>query len=238
MKRLLLWLEGPLQSWGNESRFDRRDTLFFPTRSAITGIALSAMGRKGEQEDLLLRLANESSIETVLCFRRKETKDIAILEDLHMIGGGYNDTDGWQNLCMPKKLDGSKPVGTLTRMTYRYYLLDKAFAVIWSLPEDLCEEISSSLLSPKYDLYLGRKACVPSEFVFQGVYDSCEKAKKKAAELAEEKNYILEKEVEEGSSPERGEVYMLYDVPVRFGKFKKYRPRYVTVIPSAGEKDA
>ena len=49
MKTLLLWLEAPLQSWGAGSRYGRRDTLPFPTRSGILGLLCCAMGRGGEQ---------------------------------------------------------------------------------------------------------------------------------------------------------------------------------------------
>ncbi len=38
MSTLLLWLEAPLQSWGADSRFGRRATLPFPTRSGVLGL--------------------------------------------------------------------------------------------------------------------------------------------------------------------------------------------------------
>ena len=53
MRTLLLWLEAPLQSWGADSRYGRRDTLPFPTRSGILGLLCCAMGRGGEQREWL-----------------------------------------------------------------------------------------------------------------------------------------------------------------------------------------
>ena len=50
MTALLLWLEAPLQSWGVDSRFGRRDTLPFPSRSGVLGLVCCATGRNGEQE--------------------------------------------------------------------------------------------------------------------------------------------------------------------------------------------
>jgi len=35
---LLLWLQAPLQSWGYDSKFGRRDTLNFPTKSGVLGL--------------------------------------------------------------------------------------------------------------------------------------------------------------------------------------------------------
>ncbi|HBZ0090419.1 TPA: type I-E CRISPR-associated protein Cas5/CasD, partial [Klebsiella pneumoniae] len=44
---MLLWLEGPLQSWGGDSKFGVRDTLNFPTRSGILGLICCARGAAG-----------------------------------------------------------------------------------------------------------------------------------------------------------------------------------------------
>ena len=35
---LLLWLEAPLQAWGHDSKFGRRDSLDFPTKSGVLGL--------------------------------------------------------------------------------------------------------------------------------------------------------------------------------------------------------
>lgn len=50
---LLMWLEGPMQSWGSDSRYGRRETQFFPTKSGISGLLLSALGAGGSQTELL-----------------------------------------------------------------------------------------------------------------------------------------------------------------------------------------
>ncbi|MCR6650496.1 MAG: type I-E CRISPR-associated protein Cas5/CasD [Cellvibrionaceae bacterium] len=41
---LLLWLEAPLQSWGHDSKFGRRDSLDFPTKSGVLGLLCCALG--------------------------------------------------------------------------------------------------------------------------------------------------------------------------------------------------
>ena len=55
---LLLWLEGPLQAWGHDSRFGRRDSLPFPTKSGVLGLLCCALGAGGAQRDLLAQLAD------------------------------------------------------------------------------------------------------------------------------------------------------------------------------------
>ena len=126
---LLLWLEAPLQSWGHDSKFGRRDTLNFPTKSGILGLVCSALGAGGEQTELLAEFA--ALKQTVISFVRAEktSSDALIkrerepmLRDFHMVGSGYDDKDPWASLLIPKTSEGKKAVGGGAKMTYRYYL--------------------------------------------------------------------------------------------------------------------
>lgn len=57
---LVLRLAGPMQSWGSSSRFTRRSTEAFPTKSALVGLLAAAQGRRRSDpiEDLAqLRVA-------------------------------------------------------------------------------------------------------------------------------------------------------------------------------------
>jgi CRISPR system Cascade subunit CasD len=235
-KFLLMWLEAPLQSWGADSKFNRRDTVKFPTKSGITGLILSALGASGEQVELLLKLAPLKL--TVISFvRSRQTEDsrrikIApepLLRDFHMVGSGYNDSDPWTTMLIPKKSDGTKAVGGGTKLTYRYYLQDARFATIVEIPSELSTTFSEALKCPVYDLFLGRKNCVPTDFIFRGVFDTENDAYQKSVEIALEKNLCQEFRVIDGES-EEGDVITLNDVPLQFGEFKKYKDRRVTVI--------
>lgn len=55
MSTLLLRLAGPLQSWGSDSKFERRTTERTPTKSGVVGLIAAALGRKRHEsiEDLL-----------------------------------------------------------------------------------------------------------------------------------------------------------------------------------------
>ena len=50
---LLLWLEAPLQAWGHDSKFGRRDSLDFPTKSGVLGLLCCARGARGLQTEWL-----------------------------------------------------------------------------------------------------------------------------------------------------------------------------------------
>ena len=63
-------------------------------------------------------------------------------------------------------------VGGGTKMTYRYYLQDMAYAVALQGPHSELQALAEALQNPVWDLYLGRKTCVPTEFVCQGVHEN------------------------------------------------------------------
>ncbi len=233
---LLMWLEAPLQSWGADSRFGRRDSLDFPTRSGILGLLCCALGRGGEQREWLAQLADYS--QTVIAYLRTQTffggDPVRVvrepfLRDFHMVGSGYDEKDPWQTLLIPKTSEGKKAVGGGAKMTYRYYLQDMAYAVILSLPSEQAEVIAGALQAPCWDLYLGRKSCVPTDFIYRGLYANEQEAEVAATAIAEEKERAADFQVLGGEH--EGEVITLNDIPIQFGPHKIYRDRRVTVVP-------
>lgn len=227
---LLLWLEAPLQAWGHDSRFGRRDSLDFPTKSGVLGLICCARGAGGEQTEWLADWADgDMQLEA---FVPQDAKGQplprqTLLRDFHMVGSGYDDQDPWQYLLIPKTSDGKKAVGGGTKMTYRYYLQNMAFAVALEVPNQWAEDASASLQAPVWDLYLGRKNCVPSEFIYQGLFESAEAALLAGRELAVAKKRALALRVLQGEH--EGEVFSLNDVPLQLGEHKLYRDRRVTV---------
>jgi CRISPR system Cascade subunit CasD len=223
---LLLWLQAPLQSWGHDSKFGRRDTLNFPTRSGVMGLLCCALGAGGEQKELLAKFLPLK--QTVISFVRSR-KHEPLLRDFHMVGSGYDDKDPWQTLLIPKTAEGKKAVGGGTKITYRYYLQDAFFAVVIEVPNEKAEILANALLQPVWDLYLGRKSCVPTDLVYQGMFDSEADAVEQAVIIiAHEKNLQVDFCVFDGEHD--GEVLTLNDVPICFGEHKVYRDRRVTVI--------
>lgn len=112
-------------------------------------------------------------------------------------------------------------------MTYRYYLQDMAFAVALQAPAQWAQEAAAALQAPVWDLYLGRKNCVPTDFIYQGLFDSAEAALAQGVALAQEKGRSWSFGVLQGEHA--GEVITLNDVPLQLGQHKRYRDRRVTV---------
>jgi CRISPR system Cascade subunit CasD len=225
---MALWLEGPMQSWGFESRFGYRGTAEFPTKSGVIGLILCALGKAGEQRELLANLASMTM--TVVRYNRKnrdnEPTPEVLLTDFHMIGAGYEDKDKWQNLFKPKTASGTKGSGAY--ITYRGYLQDVAFGIVLDMTKEQAEFISSALVAPVWDLYLGRKSCAPTEVIFQGSYDNEADCEVKLSDLATTKNRA--KSMTVFDAQREGELVILNDVPVSFGEHKEYSERVVTIV--------
>lgn len=233
---LLLWLEAPLQAWGHDSRFGRRDSLDFPTKSGVLGLLCCARGAAGEQRDWL---ADWADLDMQLVgyvpqdAQGKPLTRLPLLRDFHMVGSGYDDRDPWETLLIPKTSDGKKAVGGGTKMTYRYYVQDMAYAVALQAPTAHAEEAAAALQEPVWDLYLGRKCCVPTEFVYQGLFKNAEDALSAGQALAEAKQRVGALRVLQGEYEDFDEVITLNDVPLQFGPNKLYRDRRVSVQAGA-----
>jgi CRISPR system Cascade subunit CasD len=229
---ILLWLESPLQAWGHDSKFGRRETLDFPTKSGLLGLIFCALGAGGQQKERLSEFA-DLDLQIVAYKRMSAENNPAdrepLLRDFHMVGSGYDVSDPWQNLLVPKKKDGSKAVGGGTKITYRYYIQDMAFAAATQVPYPELENVVKFLKQPVWDLYLGRKACAPTEYIFQGDFSTAEDAFNVSDKIAAEKKRTPEFRVLQGEH-DGDETFTLNDVPLQFGTEKKYRDRRVTVI--------
>lgn len=233
MSTLLLWLEAPLQSWGADSRYGNRDTLPFPTRSGVLGLLCCAAGRGGPQEVWLRRMAAYG--QTVAAYARKGAfgpQRPPLLRDFQMVGSGYDAADPWQNLLTPKTIEGKKPVGNGTKMTFRNYIQDMVFACALDMPTEEAAVLDAALHEPVWELSLGRRNCPPADIVGRGLFADTPAALQAAENLAAERRRERIFTVFEGAR-EDGDVLTLNDVPVCFGLRKVYRDRQVTVVPVA-----
>jgi CRISPR system Cascade subunit CasD len=141
MATLLLRLAGPLQSWGTRSRFDDRDTDLEPSKSGVLGLVCAALGIARDDWDGLAPL-------TRLAMGVRVDRQGVRLVDYHT--AQVEDRRGVE-----------------TAVTRRHYLADALFLVGLEGPDGRqLRRIREALANPRWSLYLGRKACVPSQPVF------------------------------------------------------------------------
>jgi CRISPR system Cascade subunit CasD len=157
---LALRLEGPLQSWGLDSQYNRRNTGLLPTKSAIAGICCAALGYSRGSDDERRFLAAFATLQmTAIAIPRKGTKKelpVRRLQDYHTV----------QNT---KTADGKIKD---THITHRQYLADAAFGVLLEGDAALLTEIAVALEQPKWGIWLGRKSCIPTAPILAGKQDN------------------------------------------------------------------
>ncbi len=150
---LLLRLEGPLQAWGEDSKWSMRNTRLEPTKSGVIGLLAACMGW-GAADDALIGQASQ-----VLSIGVRADKPGTLLRDYHTIVGGVVSAEGKVKINQKSKLPE-------TVISLRDYLADACFLVAVRGPADLIDQLHAALLNPAWPPFLGRKSCVPAAPVF------------------------------------------------------------------------
>ena len=153
-----LRLEGPLQSWGTASQYNRRMTDILPSRSAVMGMLCAALGLSrgsGEEKTFLHEMASVRmlavAVPRVLDDRRLQVRR---MEDYHTVQATLKASGTFKD-C---------------HITRRQFLLDASFRVFLSGGRPLMEKVGAALQDPVWGRWLGRKACIPSAPVFAGLF--------------------------------------------------------------------
>lgn len=179
---LLMRFEGPLQSWGSRSRWDVRDTQPEPTKSGVMGLLGCALGYPVRDARL------ETVLDAGLRFGVRVEHPGRVVKDYQTISGflptaeGTFRHSGVKTAASLTRLRADPDVVPATIVSPRYYLEDASFLI--ALEENsgftgLLEECAAALRDPKWPIFLGRKACVPTRPIFENLtdrYDSLEDA--------------------------------------------------------------
>lgn len=207
---LALFFDAPLLSFGGECKFDRRETLGFPSRGAVTGLVAAALGIDRADRAGLGRLA-ELTMTSIVFQKAPGT----LLGDYHTVGGGYPGS----SRSIPITAEG-KSRGTV--LTDRRYLADGKFAAVLSGDSGFLEEIGQALNNPVWGGWIGRKHCIPATPVFQGVFGTEAEALEKLRSLADGSALRIWEEC----PPETTGAMLYSDTPVDFSS-REFRPRAV-----------
>ncbi|MFJ1673227.1 type I-E CRISPR-associated protein Cas5/CasD [Streptomyces bottropensis] len=157
MNGILLRLAAPLMSFGEHAAFRYRDTIGFPTRSALIGMFAAADGRS--REEALAPDPDSGAIPyTDLVFTVRIDRPGHRHTDYHTAGGGRPHKEGLHTSSGEHRSQKAS-----TFISHRVYLADAVFTVAVRGPDRLLEEITERLEQPAFALYLGRRACIPDE---------------------------------------------------------------------------
>lgn len=144
---VFLRLEGPLQSWGDTSKFAIRRTMDAPTKSGVLGLICCALGlSRDAARDRLPELRT-------LAMGVRLDRPGMRWWDYHTVGAGVGMTTAG---------GGVKTGAQGTLITRREYLADASFLVALHGDTSLVANIADVLARPRWPIYLGRKSCPPS----------------------------------------------------------------------------
>lgn len=146
MKFIKFTLSAPLQSWGEDARWDQRTTAVMPTKSAVIGILGCCLGLLRGSEQL-------SRLDEQIYMAVRAERPGVLMTDFHTVQG----TEG---VFLNAK--GVPRGGGGTIITPKQYLQDAIFTVfIWG-EESILDTCFQAMMHPKWAVYLGRKSCPPA----------------------------------------------------------------------------
>ncbi|MEU9348398.1 type I-E CRISPR-associated protein Cas5/CasD [Streptomyces sp. NPDC048278] len=157
MNGILLRLAAPLMSFGEHAAFHYRDTLPFPSRSALIGMFAAADGRAREEAlapDPATGKIPYTDLELTVRIDRPGTRHT----DYHTVGGGRGHQEGLRTSS-----GEYRPAEKSTLISERVYLADAVFTLAVQGPDPLLEHLAHRLEQPAFAPYLGRRSCVPNE---------------------------------------------------------------------------
>lgn len=156
---LVLRLAGPLQSWGDRSAFNRRETRPEPTKSGILGLLAAAAGR-----------AREAPLDDLLGLRLGVRVDQpgSLLRDYHTVSD-YRGRPLPQAGVSAKGIQKPTSPAKYTHVTQRFYLQDAVFVAALQGPAALMEALAEAVQRPAFPLALGRRSCAPTQPLFLAV---------------------------------------------------------------------
>lgn len=152
LNTLFLRLEGPLQAWGDTSKFVIRRTMDAPTKSGVLGLLCCAMGLSRQKSQKHLPYLNG------LAMGVRIDQPGTRWWDYQTVGAGIGiiTADG-------KGIKQTATTGEIeTLITRREYLADASFLVALKGDAKLVDDIATALAAPRWPVFLGRKSCPPS----------------------------------------------------------------------------
>jgi CRISPR system Cascade subunit CasD len=161
-RALAILLDGPMQSWGSSSRFTRRETEAFPTKSALVGMLAAAAGIDKHAQDEAENLAPYSALRlTVYRLPRAAGRLVGRLSDFHTVGGGYDaKASAFDKMSIPRKASGGASANAV--ITHRTYLNEARFIACFEGDPETITAAILQLDDPIWGVWFGRKTCLPA----------------------------------------------------------------------------
>lgn len=163
---LILRLEAPMMSFGGVMVDGRGVEMALPAKSLLTGLLANALGYRREQAEKLQAL--QDRLRFVVQIDRNGTP----LRDFQTARLGAADK-AWTTRGIPEGRAGGKPTYDSPYIRERDFHADRSCAVaLWLEPPEKSpglDTLAQALQHPARPLFIGRKPCLPSVYLFQGI---------------------------------------------------------------------
>lgn len=164
MHWLVLQLHAPLASFGGTMIDARGVTRDFPAASAVTGLLANALGYERHHADRLERLQERLTFGAC----REHEPALGRMTDFQTAKLGANDK-GWTTRGRPEERAGGAATYDSPHIRYRDYHADTRMRLVLHLtpPEEAptLVDIASAILRPVRPLFIGRKSCLPADYL-------------------------------------------------------------------------
>ena len=163
MRILSFTIEGVLQSWGEQSSWNLRDSADWPTKSGVIGMIGAAMGLGYEDKAIgELCEAVEMGVKTKLAYHPQLDDYQTVNYFGGVLANGTRETRNAQK----------------TIVQHKRYIMDRKFLIALSASKEVLDAIYQAMLDPVWAMHLGRACCPPSRPLLPvvGEYESLEEA--------------------------------------------------------------
>lgn len=169
MRYLLLVLEGPLLAFGGEMVDARGVIVDFPGASLLTGLLANALGWRRSDRAALERFQDR------LHFAARIDREGERITDFQTAHLAQSD-QGWTTRGAPEGRAGGAGTYRGPHIRRRDYDADKRVTVaLWLDPVEeapTLDDLAAALKCPARPLFLGRKPCLPSRPVLEGIVEA------------------------------------------------------------------
>ena len=164
---LLLMLDAPLHGWGDVARDSRRPASEAPGRSAITGLLANALGFRYEDADRSNAL--QSALRLASCLHTPDEQAFLVdFQTAYLQGGAV----GWTRRGVEGRIGDYAEGNTILR---KEYTTGSTFSIAFGLrataPVSILK-VRDALQRPARTLFLGRRACIPTRPVLEGLVEA------------------------------------------------------------------
>ncbi len=154
---LVFRLYAPLASWGEAAVGESRPTATYPGRSAIIGLLGAALGVRRDDDEGQRQLRDSVGIAI------KQRSPGSLMRDYHTVQVPASQSKVTYRTRRDELSSPRKVINTI--LSSRDYRCDGLWTVaVWLSPqaELTLEDLEQALKTPRFTLYLGRKACPPA----------------------------------------------------------------------------